>query len=504
MYDIELGDHGHAIGLALQVKRYAGSCWAAGGAGCFAMLLASTAMAQSIAQPDADAGSRQLAQSSSPVPSLPSIVAPPTPASTSGSVAPSSQYNPLQLHWNVPLPPPSDTLTQNLFGLGQTLNDAGIGYLAFTNTFYADNLLRHALPLNNLRGNQLYSGQEPTYETFNLLFVTFDLNRYGIPDGQLAVGMNYTETNWNPLGPRDTGISTATYYQTFLNRAVEFKVGYLANSFEYLSTYVAGNIAGGIFGPNASIPVEEGESSSIEPTPGVNVKLNISRNFYTKVGLQRAISPDGTVVEVNQDAANVRLKVPNSGLFLIDETGYQAAAAPGTLRTWIRAAANYTSSNYREYNSIQGLTPKRGDHEYGFFILGDQQILQTSPQNGTAAQGVYIGGSAMYAPPELNRFSQYYEARLYGIGLIPGRPLDLLSGVFTDNVFSGYAVRAARNSGQLAHSDSKQYTTAYSAHLLHGVNLNAAVSYIDHPTSVTYNGSTGSALNFLFGTVVFF
>ena len=88
--------------------------------------------------------------------------------------------------------------------------------------------------------------------------------------------------------------------------------------------------------------------------------------------------------------------------------------------------------------------------------MGDQQILQTNPHTGTAAQGVYVGGSAMYAPPELNRFSQYYEARIYGIGLIPGRPLDLLSGVFTDNVFSGYAVRAARNAGQLAHSDSKQ------------------------------------------------
>ena len=445
-------------------------------------------------------GLGQLAQASSPA-SLPTLVAPPVPARVEAGL----RYDPLRLHWVVPLPGPDNTLTRNLFGIGKTLNDAGLGYLAFTNTFFSDNVLRHALPLNNTRGNQLYSGQEPTFTTINYLFLTADLNRYGIPDGQLAVGANYVETNWNPGGPRTTGIATASYYQTLFNRAVEIKAGILGNSVEFLSTFVAGNLAGGIFGPNASIPVEEGENNTVFATPGINVKLNLPSHFYTKVGVQRAISPDGTVVEVNQDPAQVRFKVPNSGVFVIDETGYQVPASPTTPSTWIRAAANYTSSNYREYNSIQGLTPRRGDHEYGLYILGDQQVLQTAPHAaGTAAQGIYVGGSAMYAPPELNRFSQYYEARVYGIGLIPGRPLDLISAVFTDNVFSGYAVRAARNSGQLAHSDSKQFTLAYGAHVYPGVNLNAAISYVDHPTSVTYNGRTGSALNVLFGTVTFF
>ena len=160
---------------------------------------------------------------------------------------------------------------------------------------------------------------------------------------------------------------------------MEIKAGLLGNSVEFLSTFVAGNLAGGIFGPNASIPVEEGENNTVFATPGINVKLNLPSHFYTKVGVQRAISPDGTVVEVNQDPAQVRFKVLNSGVFVIDETGYQVAASPTTPSTWIQAAANYTSSNYREYNSIQGLTPRRGDHEYGLYILGDQQVLQTAP-----------------------------------------------------------------------------------------------------------------------------
>ncbi len=456
--------------------------------------------------PDQTTGNlTQLAQTASPTPAaLPTLSAPATPATASGSIPSDVRFDPLRLHWNVPLPGPSDTVSQNLFGFGNRLNDLGIGYILYTNTFFEDNLLRHALPVNNSRGNQLYAGQEPTVATFNFLYTTFDLNRYGIPDGQIALGVVYAETDWDPLGPRNTGLATATYYQTFLNRTLELKAGINTNSVEFLSTFVAGNLAGGVFGPNASIPVEEGESNGNYVAPGVNLKANFPSNLYTKIGVQRAISPDGTVVEINQDAGGVRWKVPNSGVFVIDEVGYQVAAAPGRLRTWVRAAANYTSSNYREYNAIQGLTPRRGDHEYGLYLLGDQQILQTNPGRGTAAQGVYVGGSAMYAPPELNRFSQYYEARIYGVGLIPGRPVDLVSGVFTDNVFSGYAVRAARLANQLAHSDSKQYTIAYSVHPFPGVNINAGLSYVDHPTSVTYNRSTGSALNFLLGTVTFF
>ena len=480
---------------------------AAGSVACAAIVGASSgwnaAKADDLDQSTINLG--QFAQATPPAASPPyTFVTPPTQATLAGTAAPNTRYDPLRVHWNVPLPGPEDTLTQNLFGFGRTLNDAGFGYLAFSNSFFADNILRHGLPLNNSRGNQLYSGQEPTVQTLDFFFVTADLNRYGVPDGQIVVGAGYSETNWNPLGPRQTGISTATYYQTLFNRTLEVKAGYVANATEFLSTYVAGNIAGGVFGPNASIPVEEGEDNTNFPAPGVNLRVNISPALYTKIGLQRAISPDGTVVEVNQDAASVRFKVPNSGAFFIDETGYQVAASPGSPSTWIRAAANYTSSNYREYNSVQGLTPRRGDHEYGLYILGDRQVLQTARHTKKAAQGIYVGGSIMYAPPELNRFSQYYEGRIYGIGLIPGRPLDLLSGVFTDNVFSGYAVEAARRSGQLAHSDSKQYTIAYSAHVYHGVNINAALSYIDHPTSVTYTRSTGSALNVLLGTVTFF
>ena len=58
----------------------------------------------------------------------------------------------------------------------------------------------------------------------------------------------------------------------------------------------------------------------------------------------------------------------------------------------------------------------------------------------------------MYAPPELNRFNQYYEFRLYGIGLLPSRPSDMVSVVISQNVFIQYVVDAALQGGQLAHT----------------------------------------------------
>ncbi len=443
----------------------------------------------------------RLAQASDPA-VLPA--APPT----AGQATPPNykRFDPLRIRGvNIPLPGPADTITGEALGLRDKLSALGIGWFGFSTSFFADNVLRHGLPLHNLRSNQVYNGQLPTLFTSNILDVTYDLSRYGVPDGQVVAGVTYTTTNWNPAGPRVTGLSGLTYYQTLFNKKVEVNVGYEVNSLQYLGTYVGGSIAGGIFGPNGTIPVETGINNATVSTLGANAKVYLPLSFYTKFGVQRAISPDGTIIEHNQNASEVRFKVPNAGALFIDETGYQTNAAPGQLRTWVRVAANYTSSNYREISSTLGQQQRvRGEGEYGLYALADQQILQTNPHPGTAGQGLYVGGSVFYAPSGFNLFARNYEARVYGFGLIPGRPTDLVSAVFDDTVFSNYLVAAARHAGALAHADAKSYTVSYSAHVLPGVYLNAGLAYVDHPTPVTYNGRTGSALNVLLGTSLFF
>ena len=236
-------------------------------------------------------------------------------------------------------------------------------------------------------------------------------------------------------------------------------------------------------------------------TPGANVKVYFPNHFYTKFGVARATSPDGPVTEHNQNKSGFKFKTANSGVFLIDKVGYRVDAAPGQMQTWIRGAPTYTSSRYFD----QGDPTRRGSGSYGLFFLADRQLLQTAPEGGPRAayRGLYAGFSVEYAPPQFNRFSQYYEARVYGFGLIPGRPFDLASLVATENVFSSNAVNLAKRRGLLTHDDTQQITLSYSAHMLPGVNLNTGLTYTSNPTSVTYSGSTGSALNVLIGVLAF-
>ena len=413
---------------------------------------------------------------------------------------PDSEVDALRIKgWNIPIVGAADTLDQNLFGVRKTLADSGIGYFGFTNSYFSDNVLRHGLPVGS-RENQLYSGQLPTLFSSNFGYLTFDLSRYGIPDGQIVLGLNYVRTNWTPLGPDNFSLSSATYYQTFLHRMIEFKIGFIPNSLEFLGTYVGGSLAGGVFGPNGTIPVEQGETTTVYPTPAINVKVNFPDHFYTKLGLERALSPDGVTVENHQDGGGVRFVAPNSNLFLIDEVGYRVNPLPGIHQTWIRGAASYTNSDYQDLSK----PGRRADQNYGLYLFADRQLWQSKPHGRTVAQGLYAGFTIEYAPPALNRFTQYYEARLYGFGLIPGRPRDLLSLVFTNNVFSNYAIDTAHLQHQLTHRNSEALSLNYSAHVYHGINMNAGVSYISSPTSVTYTQRTGSALNIMLGTVTFF
>jgi porin len=109
----------------------------------------------------------------------------------------------------------------------------------------------------------------------------------------------------------------------------------------------------------------------------------------------------------------------------------------------------------------------------------------------------------MYAPPELNRFSQYYEARLYGVGLLPSRRRDMVSVVVSRNVFSHYLVDAALQRGQLAHPGNYSITAASNASIAPGIGGGIGLGYTNNPTPVIYTPRTGSALNLLANVVVY-
>jgi porin len=415
-------------------------------------------------------------------------------AATSASTAP--DFDSLRIKGlNLPLPGPQDTIDPDFAGIRSSLASLGIGYIGYTNNSFFDN----TLPVERTTfGQQTYNGQKPTFLSNNVMQLTYDLSRHGIPDGQIVLGGIYQFDTWNPGGPNALSLATLSFYQTFLNKQVELKFGYLNNSFEFWGPYLSGNLSSSIFGPSGAIPIEAGLNAYGFSTPSINIKVNGPNGLYDKFAVQRASSPDGPVAEKTDNPTGLDWSTPNSGVLVINEFGYRKEAAPGQLATWVRAAPMFNTSQYVDF-AFGG----RRTGDYAAYFLADQQFAQLAPAPGQAARGIYAGVTAMYAPAEFNRVSQYYELRSYGIGLLPSRPRDMLSLVISRNVFSNYLVDAALRQGQLAHAGSLSITAAYIATLAPGIRAGIGLGYTDHPTPVTYTPQTGSALNILANVTTF-
>jgi porin len=307
-----------------------------------------------------------------------------------------------------------------------------------------------------------------------------------------VVGGVYNFDTWEPGSPNALSLATLSYYQTFLNKQVELKVGYLANVFEYWGPLLAGNLSSSIFGSSGSIPIEAGLSAYAYAKPAINIKVNGPNGLYDKFGVQVASNPDGPLAEKTANPTGLNWSTPNSGVLVINEFGYRKEASPGQLATWVRAAPIINTSRYVDFE-FGG----RNTGNYAAYVLADQQFVQLAPVEGQAARGWYAGFSAMYAPPEFNRISQYYELRLYGIGLLPSRPTDMVSVVVSRNVFSQYLVDTALRSGQLAHTGNFSITAACNAPIAPGIRVGIGLGYTNNPTPVIYTPQTGSDLNLL-------
>lgn len=398
----------------------------------------------------------------------------------------------------ISIPGPADTITQDRGGVRSALADMGIGYVGWTQNNFATNLLPNAARTSI--ANQQYIGQNPTAWTVNHILVTYDLSRFGIPDGQFIVEGEQQWCTWNPCGPNRYGIGELAYYQTFLDRKLELKIGYLKNSWEFAGAVVGGNIASNVFGPSSSIIYQGGVGSSTNPTPSVNLKYNFDDHLYSKASFQRSISPDGVLTETAENPAALNWTVPNAGFLFLNETGYRNNAAPGLLQTWLRAGAGYNTSRY---TSLALPNQQRTDPNAFYYIAADKQFWQPNVQD-SASHGVYGGFSVMGAPSDLNKVTQYYELRLYAIGLFDWRPTDQVSFVATDTVWSNLAVDTALAQGKLVHWDTKAISLTYTAHLAQGIYTSLGLSYINNPTSITYTPQTGHALNFSLSTSVYF
>ncbi|WP_456639158.1 carbohydrate porin [Bradyrhizobium sp. USDA 10063] len=396
------------------------------------------------------------------------------------------------------IPGPADTIDQDKGGVRSTLADVGIGYVSWTVNSLIDNRLPNAV--RTTTPNQLYIGQNPTFSTVNFVIVTYDLSRFGIPDGQIIAGAEQQYWTWKPGGPDRVGLNTMAYYQTFFDRKVELKMGYLRNVNEFAGTLVGGNAGASALAPSSNILYQVGMSNNAAPTPALNLKYNFDDHLYNKVSIQRSISPDGQYAQITENPTGLNWSTANAGILFLDETGYKNKAAPDLPETWLRVGAGFNNSSYK---NLQYPEQPRANANSVYYVAADRQLWQSDVQ-GSAYRGIYGGFSIMYAPPDLNRVTQYYELRLYAKGLFDSRPTDQIAVVATNAVWSNFLVDAALAKGNLVHRDSTAISGTYTAHLAPGIYASVGLMYINKPTSITHTRETGHALNLLVSTSIFF
>lgn len=388
------------------------------------------------------------------------------------------------------IPGPADTIDQDKGGVRSALANLGIGYVGWTQNSLIDNRMPNASKSTIF--NQRYIGESPTFGTVNSIIVTYDLGRFGIPDGQITVGAEQQYWTWKPAGPDRVGINTIAYYQTFFDRTLELKMGYLRNHDEFLGMNP--------FGPTPIILSQAGMSNNSVPTPALNVRYNLDDRLYNKISIQRSVSPDGQLAHMSENPTGLNWRTANAGILLLDEFGYKAKAAEGSPETWLRAGIGFNDSHYP---NLADPTQPRANANSAYYVAVDRQFWQSDAE-GSPARGIYGGFSAMYAPSDVNKVSRYLELRVYAKGLFNSRPGDRIAIAATNIAWNHFAVDAALAKGDLVHRDSTAIWGRYTARLAPGVYATLGLLYINNPTAITYTRQTGHALNVLVSTSVFF
>lgn len=371
--------------------------------------------------------------------------------------------------WDTPFPRVTDSMFQDIGGVRSALADAGIGVLGVSLNAGAYNFRNDDTP------GATYNGKHPTYFAgLQALYLTYDTGKIGIPDGQIQV-IGYTTANGlnRVNGPRFARIGGLAYFQQLWDDKVEFKIGYFTMSPEFIGSQVAGSLVAGTLGPQASIPVQLGFAYPGTATPAAAIRINGQRGWYAKFGVQRSFPRGGINQVINDDKIGLRFSFPGAKPLFVGEFGINRKAQTNSKSLWVRGGAIYNTTQYVNYQT-SGTT-----QNWALFIGADRQLTQVDPK--LPFRGVYIGASFNYAPPELNRYTRYHEARIYGIGLLKGRPSDLTSLVISYNKLSGQVLEA-----QYSNQDVAKYAASaiasYSYRLVRGLYFQPGVGLVKNPT----------------------
>jgi len=417
--------------------------------------------------------------------------------------------------WDIPFPSFTDSLLKDDERWRSTLAQYGFGLLVFTPQIFENNVLNTPIkvPVNFpacstpgaiCANQQAYFGEHGSFISTSLVFLTYDLNRFGVPDGQIiltGVKSASTDQAFVPIALQFNGWA---WYQTFFNKAIEVKFGYVANNTEFVGTYVGSNFAS-TFGPSASIPAELGQSVTPATAPSFRATWHLNERLYDEAAVQRSLPVTGPTLnpiydDVRSNPSGLDFSSPIRGtrILYVNELGYKNEATPGDPKTWVRIGAMYNTSSFTNFTRVSSLPGATATGNFAGYLLADRQLWQQTPE--AAYRGIYLGFSAMYASPRETAISQYYEGRLYSVGLFEQRPTDMISLIYNHQGISDFLSSDTNLStpftGLAAYHATNSITISYLAHVAAGVYGSVGFGYTDHP-SISYFKTEGSALNLL-------
>ena len=398
----------------------------------------------------------------------------------------------------------------------------GFGLIGNMSSTFRSNMINHYTPTTK---EQQYAGQRPTGNVNTAFYLTYDLSRWGLPDGQFEIAGNTQNVSYlGNYGFNALTMSELKLYGTAFNKAVEYEVGYINTYLRFQAAFIGGNVTNPL-GASGGIAALVGGNLTPKPTPAVVVKWHITDKWYDTFAIQR--SNPGGVATLNSQGNTIAIEHftnPSSFNFtnnhpcetrstgtlicynsprelFINEIGYKSDATPGNLSTWVRLTGYYNTTHYNDLTFTGTTGTGTRDSNYAISLYADQQLLQFQPGSPqTAYQGLYIGGTVGRNDPKAAALEQTYEARAYTYGLF-GRPRDQLALSFQHIVVSHYLADGLDNgatnnctgglakllgTGPLicARHALNTYSLTYTAAIIPGVSATMGAQYIDHPAIV--------------------
>ena len=388
------------------------------------------------------------------------------------------------------MPPMTDSAISTSNPWHRSLWSHGVAMRLITQAVYTQNTLSAPVAADS----QVYVGERPFENGMAQPILSADLRQLHLKHAQLYIGGDFNWVSWRPAGPKTFQLWDLYFYKALDADRVQWKIGYVSMTLDFVGLFVGGSTAAGGQGVYAVLPYEVGMSYFPLTSPGTTLRLQGPSHSYLKFGLQRSIDPKGGPTEVARNHTGFRFLPHGDKALFLQEAGYLRDASKDRREAWFRTGYFYNTTPYR--NVVTG-SEVSGNH--CAFVLMDDQLWQSRPEHPN--QGLYLGASYMAVPESLNGYSRYAELRMYEEAPLRSRPADLISVVASHTQYSAPLVNALEKQGQTAWRGSTTLTASYSLRASAGSYWNFSAGYL-HGPAITPR--VASALNLTAGWTVFF